>query len=155
LFGFFVTGLSVIESFFYGLHAIAAMTGSSDFPMESDAEHRKVNPENTISRFETAFPAEPILGSFASIRKKDDDGKVVNTPPYEEWRDIRNVLAHRSAPGRIITPTTEPGSQAPDVWRLRDLAIDESLTVSRRQWLAGTLASLLAAAEQFASVSLL
>jgi hypothetical protein len=149
LFGFFVTGLSVIESFFFGLHAIAAMTGSSNFPMQSDAQLRQVTPESTISRFETAFPADPILVSFESIRTKSGEGKSVNAPPYEEWREVRNVLAHRSAPGRIITPTNVPGSQIPDVWRLKDLAIDESLTASRRQWLTGTLADLLAATERF------
>src|SRR5215212_7163403 len=45
LYGFFVSGLSVIESFFYGLYAIASMLRSDRFSILTDDEKRKIGPQ--------------------------------------------------------------------------------------------------------------
>jgi hypothetical protein len=44
LFGFFVCGLSVVESFCYGLFAIASMLRSDRFPIQTDDEKRRIKP---------------------------------------------------------------------------------------------------------------
>ena len=41
LFGFFVNGLSVIESFFYGLRWIGSMVDTTSFPVPTEDELRK------------------------------------------------------------------------------------------------------------------
>jgi hypothetical protein len=45
LYGFFVSGLSVIEGFCYALYAIAAMLRSDRFPITTDENKKNVHPK--------------------------------------------------------------------------------------------------------------
>jgi len=153
LFGFFVTGLSSIESFFYGLHAIAAVINGGAFPMQTEGERRKVTPEKTIDRFASAFPADSILIAFNQIgaRNPQQPNQWLDTPAYGEWKSARNILAHRVAPGRILYGTTAPIPTPDAVVKELNIPINETTTSGRRQWLASTLTALMQAAENFAS----
>ena len=51
MYGFFVSGLSVIESFTYSLFAIASMLRSDRFPMQSDEEKLRLNPQMVKDKF--------------------------------------------------------------------------------------------------------
>jgi hypothetical protein len=47
LYGFFVSGLSVIESFCYGLFAIALLMDATKFPTATEKAKKKINPDST------------------------------------------------------------------------------------------------------------
>jgi hypothetical protein len=60
LFGFFVTGLSLIEHTCYGLYAIASMLDEPSFPIKTPKDKKNITPPNTAKRFRKTFPKEDI-----------------------------------------------------------------------------------------------
>lgn len=139
LFDFFMNGLAAIESFCYGLFVIASIVDAQNFPIRTPADMRSINPENTARQFATAFPAELITTALQ---------QMLNEQNFKDWKEIRNILVHRAAPGRTILLSTRRTLN--DLW-LKGIPINRNTTASRRQWLAGTLNSLLVAAEVFAT----
>jgi hypothetical protein len=154
LFNFFVNGLSVIESFFHGLYWIGSMGDRATFPIRSGSELRKIKTDTTIDLYMAKLGSTRLTNFFALLRVKDASGHWRNTSQYEEWKDVRNILAHRAAYGRVLTGSTRPGPQPEDVWRVRDIPLNDQLTRTRRAWMAATLKSLLEGAEEFAVGSL-
>jgi hypothetical protein len=142
LFGFFVTGLSVIENTCYGLYAIASMLDDVYFPIKKAGHKKAISPENTADRFRTTFPTEGISRAL---------NRMVNSQEYEDWKEVRNILAHRGSPGRIVRRTHVEGSGEThgDALWLKGIPLDASTTPSRRVWLAGTLQTLLREADSF------
>lgn len=160
LFGFFVSGLSVVESFSYALYFIGSILDAARFPISTEEDLRNVNPGRTANRFQAAFPGSDI---------SDVVSNVVKSNSFTEWKLVRNILAHRSTPGRHISvelapeqftitdsPESPPPAPSPtqqqrrtDVWKLQGLSIDEDLTSGRRAWIAGVLADLMQSARRF------
>jgi len=136
LFGFFVTGLSSLESFCYAAYAIAAMVDALNFPL---SRPRDIIPEKTSATFSNTFPAEPLTVAL---------NKLVNDHSFSDWKDVRNILAHRTAPARKFHRGGPEDGLAQ--W-LNDIPIDTATTASRRTWLAGTMRGLLDAAAVFAA----
>jgi hypothetical protein len=137
LFGFFVTGLSTIESFCYGLFAIGAMTREREnFSFKTDKDKRRIDPEITGKTFKQTFPREAITASL---------NKLLSDNSYNELKDIRNTLAHRTSPGR----TMYSGSRNDKTLGVKDIQIDETTTAVRRKWLAITINLLLNEASDF------
>jgi hypothetical protein len=141
LFCFFVAGRSAIESLCYGLFAIGSMLDASTFPLVTPEDKERVYPEMTRDKFGKAFPSEIIATVLKQVMRSQD---------YRDWRTMRNILSHRSTPGRRFSRGGEHDGDA--VWGEKIL-IDENTTVSRRRWLANTLSDLLAAADVFAAAS--
>jgi len=138
LFAFFVNGLATIESFCYGLFAIASMVNQIDFPIATQKDLKLINPEKTTTQFKKAFAGKGITDALAQL---------IDSQDYGDWKDIRNVLAHRSAPGRIFYASTHPPTQAA-LWKI-GIQLDDRTTESRREWLAKTLSTLLQDADSF------
>jgi len=69
-----------------------------------------------------------------------------NNQDFKKWKDVRNFLAHRVAPGR---KHFLGGPQDGETLWLNGIQIDTFTTASKRKWLAGTLRTLLEAAETF------
>lgn len=142
LFGFFVGGLAAIESFSYGLSAIAWETGNEEFSLTTDAQRSSVSPASTSQQFQAHFPHDRVTADLTA---------VVRSREYNEWVGIRHTLAHRAAPPRKpyihLGDATSP-QQESSLWG--DFQLDE-LTRSRRVWLGGVMATLLAGAGVFAS----
>jgi len=138
LFSFFVMGLTVIESFCFGLFAIASMVDSKNFPITIAEDLRSINPQHTVKQFRKAFPEEGVTITL---------GKTLDDNAYKEWKEIRNILAHRAAPGRIIYGSTRRSAPAA-LWKV-GIQLDESTTSSRRKWLATTMSSLLRETDNF------
>ena len=134
LFGFFVTGFASLDSFCYGAYAFAAMVRPLDFNL---ADPRLINRERTEDKFSTSFPTEALTRALAAL--KED-------PDFKKWKDIRNILAHRTVPGRRFSRGGSEDGTA--LWH-NGITIDQTTTSSRRQWLAGTLRDLLEAADAF------
>jgi hypothetical protein len=93
LFGFFVSGLSSIECFLYGLHALAWAASGNRFAMETGNQKRGVTIQATTGGFVECFPNDQITAELSALREEDG---------FVEWSELRNVLAHRAAPGRLI-----------------------------------------------------
>lgn len=141
LYGFFVSGLSAIESFCYGLFAIASMQDAMNFPIISAQDKRLIKPRRTAQRFASSFPREDVTKALEDL---------VNDQNHDEWKDMRNVLAHRSSPGRHLSVTISEGQEAERrTSRWGTIPLDVHTTPSRCRWLAESLRSLLSAANTF------
>jgi hypothetical protein len=101
LFGFFVKGLSALESFYYGLYALGALimtpTQAPSVPPPDQflwldpGESKKLKrivPEGVRDTFKTTFPELPLTEYLEHL---------IDDPHYQAWRDMRNILAHRAA----------------------------------------------------------
>jgi hypothetical protein len=83
---------------------------------------RSITPERTAKRLEEAFPEEAI-----TITLKETLVQGI----YAEWKDIRNILAHRTAPGRVIylatkKPPRDFACGRPGAWPIRPSQYGES-----------------------------
>jgi hypothetical protein len=141
LYNFFVSGLSAIESFYYGLFAVASMLDSNTFPVQTD-EGKRTKPEGVVRRFLARFPNENVTTTMQNL---------LADKAYKEWNDRRNILAHRNTPGRLMSIRVTMGRVDANYGPLRwgEIDLDERTTPSRRQWLAETLRDLLSAADTF------
>lgn len=137
LFGFFVTGLSTIESFCYGLYAIGSILKPLDFPFQKPKDMKNVTPEDTFERFKNKYKGEKITLAL---------NQLIDSSEYKEWKEIRNILAHRIAPGRSFH---HGGSHHGETLWIKGIQIDNNTTVSRRKWLAKTFSNILQEAKDF------
>jgi hypothetical protein len=137
LLGFFVSGLSALESHGYGLNALGWMLRPSDagFRMESDDDRKRVTLACTRQLFRTHFREAAITARL---------GEVLDSEEFDSWSQVRNVLAHRSAPARMFAPGEERPS---GVWS--DTPLEPKLTEDRLGWLTNVVAVLLTAAGEF------
>ena len=137
LFGFFVSGLSVIESFCYGAFMVGALIDQLAFPIADDKALRGINPGSTAKAYQNSKVAgEPLAKLLAGL--VDDD-------EYKKWVNVRNVLAHRLTPGRIV-------GMAPSIWQAgHDIELTATATSDRRAWLAKHLTSLMDALDAAAA----
>lgn len=135
LFGFFVSGFSVIESFCYGAFMVGALIDPLTFPIKTDKALKDINPNSTATAFsKSKLSGEPISSLFAALFKHVS---------YEEWATIRNLLAHRQTPGRHFN-VGGPGPFV--VWKPGlDVELNADTTSHRKKWLATTLTSLMEA----------
>lgn len=72
-------------------------------------------------------------------------------PAYQEWREIRNVLTHRTAPGRRMYVGIGDDDAPATEWKLNSIPLDSTMAKGRRAELARMLGDLLSAVEAFIS----
>jgi hypothetical protein len=135
LFGFFVTGLSAVESLCYGCYALGYFLNPTDFPFTTNDDRRGVTPSTTMQAFTRVFPRERI-GVILQTMLKDAE--------YKTWAMIRNILAHRTSPGRLISAGSGPTTVE---WKTSSISLDQMTTASRRAWLIKTMEAILIAAK--------
>ncbi|HVB22302.1 MAG TPA: hypothetical protein VNG51_10185 [Ktedonobacteraceae bacterium] len=156
LFGFFVKGLSALESFYYSLYALGTLIvtsteepsipPSTQFPLLThlvDPDHpgispRSITPKKTYEAYNRAFSGLSLTNLL---------GHLLEDERHKQWSEIRNILAHRVA---FAGRTTEypfalpfgasfnepPLSVKP--WGM-DLVLDATTTASRYPWLRNTI----------------
>lgn len=91
LFEFFVALHSAFESSFYGLYFAGSRLAGQSFPLAADpVTYKRINAGSTVKAFETAWP-NGLLAAAMSVLIADD--------VYKDLAEVRNVLAHRIAPG--------------------------------------------------------
>lgn len=141
LFNFFVNGLATIESLCYGLYTLGAIVDGASFPMQKPYA---ITPQSTRKKFAARFPGEAVAGALA---------RLVDDPQFIAWNNIRNVLAHRSAPGRTIFASvgSVPTDPTPAEWKGMNMVLDPQALAARREWLAATIRDLLIDADAFTS----
>lgn len=145
LFGFFANGLSTLESLCYALFAVGAVVRPQDFPFVGPDDWRRVTPSSTRKQFASVFPQDSLTNALEAL---------LSSRELDEWREVRNILVHRSAPGRTIALTMGSGPQQRAALWVQGITLDERTTTSRREWLLGELAGLMRAARGFAEVHL-
>lgn len=143
LFGFFSNGFSTFEAFFYGMFAIGAILQPASFPLATPKDQQAVSPSSTERAFTTAFRGDPLLASFQAI---------FSDAAYREWKEIRNVLTHRTAPGRRIFVSIESDEVLPARWKINDIPLDRNTAATRRAHAARLLGVVLEAAATFVEV---
>jgi hypothetical protein len=145
LFGFFLSGYAALDSFSFFMHFTAAHLKPCQFQTELPGQIKRIDFKHISEHsFPKGFANEPITTELI---------RVAADPMLKEWYDIRNILAHRAAPARLLYASS--GSSVPDPaadWKIdskRTIPMDERLTPSRLTWLVSTLTRLVAAASEF------
>lgn len=164
LFGFFVKGLSALESFAYSLYALGALICTpaqipsvpppAQFPLLHPKQPRllrDITPAATFRTFERAFPGRPLTVLL---------GRLLSDEAYRQWSEIRNVLAHRAATAGRSIQYRGPMLFAPDEPPLAvtqwagHLHLDEATTSTRYDWLKGIINQGVEATAAFAAEQL-
>lgn len=126
-----MNGISAIETFSYGLYAIAYIIRPQTFLIHTDDQLRHITPLRTCQDFNSEFHDEPITISLKILTESVE---------YREWQEFRNVLAHRGHPGRSISIGSEIDET---LWKLKDIPLNHSTTAQKRRWLSDTIYGLL------------
>ncbi len=129
-----------VRILFYALYAIAAFIEPTSFSLATPADRRKVSPTKTETAFAAAFPGDPILMTISAL---------FADPSYQEWQRIRNVLTHRTAPGRMMYVGIGNDDAPATEWKLDNIPLDKALVPTRRAALARALTALLEGIETF------
>jgi hypothetical protein len=140
LFNFFSNGFAAFEAIFYGIFAIGSFIDSSAFQLATPKEQQRVSPSHTADAFKQAFPDDLILEAFE---------KLFADRSYQRWREMRNVLTHRAAPGRRIFVGIGIDDAPPVEWKLNDLPLDSTLVPTHQSELARLITNVITATEVF------
>jgi hypothetical protein len=75
----------------------------------------------------------------------------VSDVQFIEWREIRNILTHRTAPGRtfFVSIGDVADAQLPDQWKIKGISLDTKMAATRRRQLSQQLDELLAGIQDF------
>jgi hypothetical protein len=139
---FYGSGFATFESGFYGLYALAAMVQNTPLSLASAKDKQSVSPSRVQTAFSKSFPADPCNVAIDA---------VVNDQDYKNFREIRNILTHRSAPGRTMFVSIGSGDDLPTEWKLNNMPLDETIATNGRASVAKLLAVLVTACDDFAS----
>jgi hypothetical protein len=144
---FFMSGLSVFESFAFGLYFLGNALRPSDFP--DVATPRKITLKVTAKAFTTAFPSAAITGLLTGLPQN---------AALSEIDEIRNLLAHRLS-GRRSRHSFGDGQTTwhEDTWHIpgagTKLTFDEEFLQRHLDDITGLLTSLASAARAFAETN--
>jgi hypothetical protein len=116
------------------MYFAAAQIQPSHFPTQKPGQIKRINCKTTSEAFATAFPNEAITTVLKTL---------VTGPHFAEWDSYRNILAHRSAPGRNLFASVGQSSPDPAAdWKIDwsgSVKIDVNLTPPRLSWLVAFL----------------
>ena len=146
---FFMSGLSVFESFGFCLYFLGGALQVGDFP--HIATPKKITLATTSKAFTAAFPTAAITTCLAALLKKPEFGKI---------DAIRNLLAHRlsgrhSVQGetRIHTDGTHTHTQE-ETWHIpglrQKLKFGDDMLERHLDEITGMLSTLTTEAREFA-----
>ena len=83
---FFIAGLAAIESFSYGVSAIAWEAGADDFALDSPDAKNGVSPQLTVERLQRNFPDDALTVSLSEITASMEYLRWVDQRP--SWRSL-------------------------------------------------------------------
>lgn len=145
LFDHFSSCFSVFESTCYGVYAIGSIVDPKFFPLETQMDQQKVSPKSTQKAFENAFPGDPVISAFE---------RLFADAEFQKWREIRNILTHRTAPGRKVYISIGGEDTPPTEWKLNNIPLDASIMELTENGMRRNLTNLLEALEIFCKTKL-
>jgi hypothetical protein len=145
LFGFFSNGFSVFEATFYGLFSIGALLSPANFPMSTAKDLQRITPTLTTATITKVFSGDPIQSVLDAI---------LLDAAYIEWREVRNILTHRAAPGRTFFVGIGGDDVLPDQWKIKSIPLDLKMTSTKRAELSRLLRELMQAIDKFTKIHL-
>jgi hypothetical protein len=128
LFYFFSSSFSSIECLYYSAFAVGEMT-TGKFDFNNPKTQRKIKPDFVIQKFKESLPSTTLASQLEACILPDSG----TTGTYSELVQIRNVLSHRSQPGRTFgwsgpsDPTT--------MWHKFELTLSDKLIAKHRDFL--------------------
>jgi hypothetical protein len=154
MFEFHANGYGALDCLFYGMYFVAELVRPADFDVTVP---RKITAQETTRLFDKHLRGEPLAVALHETYASQD---------CADWSELRNILAHRIASGRIIQLSTAGATapSPPDRWTsarpsptkpgysarvIPPLQITEHGLVPRRRWLAGRMDAVLSAAHEF------
>jgi hypothetical protein len=150
IYTFFVSGLSVFDSFAYGLYFLGHSVAPASFP--DVGKPRKITRATAAAAFNGAFPAEQITAVLTALS---------NDIRFKTTDAVRNVLAHRLS-GRhgSYTSLTRKGDGSfttdfhEETWDIPDIAnkliFDKEMLQRQLDDITAVLTPLITAAREFA-----
>jgi hypothetical protein len=138
LFFFFVSAQSIFESLGYAIYLTASMKNSNDFPFKREIITR-LSPEITRDKLKKFYPSESLSSDFT---------KILASTEYSKINEIRNVLIHRTRPGRNHFMGSED-DRTRIIWLDTEMIIDNQVTASSRLWLSISCEQILKSMNQF------
>ena len=135
---FFVSAQSIFESLGYAIYMTASMKNSNDFPFKREIITR-LSPETTRDKLKKFYPSE-LLSS--------DLTEILASKEYSKIKEIRNVLIHRTMPGRNHFRGSED-DRTRIIWLDTEMVIDNQVTASSRLWLSNSCDQVLKSMEKF------
>ena len=145
LFNHFSSCFSVFESMCYGFFAIGSIVSPEYFSINDPADQRKISPETTKRTFQKAFPDEQITKTLIEL---------IADSEFENIRNTRNILTHRTAPGRKIYLHIGEDESLPTEWKLNNKPLNELIVKSNEDNMKRLLNNLLTAGEAFCKLHL-
>lgn len=140
LFEFFSSGFSAFEATFYGLYTIGAFICPAGFPLLTPKDQQSVSPSTTLTAFVRMFSGEKTVAALSTF---------VADLGYQQFREVRNILTHRTAPGRRMYVGLGSWDAPATEWKLNNVPIDGSITTNGMQELSRLLTQLLMIIEDF------
>lgn len=140
LFNHFSSCFSVFESMCYGFFAIGSIVSPEYFSINDPADQRKISPETTKRTFQKAFPDEQITKTLIEL---------IDDSEFENIRNTRNILTHRTAPGRKIYLNIGEDESLPTEWKLNNKPLNELIVKSNEDNMKRLLNNSLTAGEMF------
>lgn len=144
LYGFFMNGLSIFESFVFCLNFVGDALQPGSFPNVNAP--KKIKLENTVEAFKAAFPHLAITTRLAALAQQKD---------YQRIDGVRNILAHRLGGRRNVSSSNvvvRDGTfnhTRKEVWHLPgmsdELIFDEEMTQRCLNGITNQLTSLVEA----------
>jgi hypothetical protein len=141
LFGFFVSGLVSIECTYFSCYLLAATLNEKNFPV---SDHRLITIDNTIRKYKEHYTSDNLSLVMERI--------LIETE-YKNWKDIRNLQAHRMLTSQQFQVTlfpSQPAGTLPKIsWIAGSNSLDINSTASYRAWLATKLTEIIEAIDEF------
>lgn len=140
LFDFYSSCFSVLEAYFFALFAVAHMLKPSDFPLSTPDDEQKVSPTTTLKKLGTVFAGDPIVAALTTMTQSDD---------YKGLRGARNILTHRTAPGRLMYVSIGDDDAPPTEWKLDGQPITDDLLMLKKTQLTALFKTAMVELDKF------
>lgn len=149
LFGFFCNAAALFECFGYATYVVLAGCHVPTFTLRTFREQKRVDLPRLLPALRRQLPNDRLTNGI---------GRLMRSNTLAEIQDVRNYLAHRSAPPRRVFLGTAPDGR-PAEWNLRihgrrNIPVNASTTDDRMQWCSAMLSLVTGRLEAFSEARL-
>jgi hypothetical protein len=130
---FFSSGFATFESAFYGLFALGTMVNASPLSLATAKDKQSVSPSRVRAAFSKTFAGDASVGAIDII---------LNDIEFKTFRETRNILTHRTAPGRTMFVGIPGDQDLPTEWKLNNQPLDKTIATNGRSNVARLLTAI-------------